>query len=148
MQDGVEKTIYVGKRPFVDEFLTITSKFFDIVIFTAGLQSYADPVIDKIDTNKVCKRRFFRDSCIYFNGYYIKDLEIVNKSLKDVIIIDNSPSCYCLHPQNAIPIASWYDDSSDIELYNLLPLLNHLSKIDDVTTILSTLFKEDSDIDE
>ncbi|BAM41589.1 RNA polymerase II carboxyterminal domain phosphatase [Theileria orientalis strain Shintoku] len=148
MQDGVEKKIYVGKRPFVDEFLKTTSKIYDIVIFTAGLKSYADPVIDQLDVNKVCKRRFFRDSCIYFNGYYIKDLTIVTKSLKDVIIIDNSPACYCLNPNNAIPILSWFDDSNDIELFNLLPLLDHLSKADDVTKILSNLTKEGFEIDE
>ncbi|UKJ89273.2 RNA polymerase II carboxyterminal domain phosphatase [Theileria orientalis] len=148
LQDGVEKKIYVGKRPFVDEFLKITSKIYDIVIFTAGLKSYADPVIDKLDVNNVCKRRFFRDSCIYFNGYYIKDLSIVTKSLKDVIIIDNSPACYCLNPNNAIPILSWFDDCNDIELFNLLPLLNHLSKADDVTKILSNLTKEGSEITE
>uniref|UniRef100_A0A3B0MQJ2 RNA polymerase II carboxyterminal domain (CTD) phosphatase, putative n=1 Tax=Theileria annulata TaxID=5874 RepID=A0A3B0MQJ2_THEAN len=143
MQNGVERTIYINKRPYLDEFLSIISEIYDIVIFTAGLKSYADPVIDAIDVNKVCKKRLFRDSCKFWNGYYIKDLEILNRPMKDVITIDNSPCCYCLNPDNAIPIETWFDDENDSQLANLVPLLTRLAQAEDVRNILASLFNNE-----
>ncbi|EKX72028.1 conserved hypothetical protein [Theileria equi strain WA] len=138
LQDGIKRDVFVAKRPFVDEFLLQVSRLFEVVIFTAGISSYANPVIDVLDTNKVCKRRYFRDSCLFYSGYYIKDLTIVQKSLKDVVIIDNSPPCYCLNPNNAVPIESWFDDEEDHELLKLLPLLYQLAHAEDVTDILKS----------
>ncbi|EAN30762.1 dullard-like phosphatase domain protein [Theileria parva strain Muguga] len=143
MQNGVERTIYIGKRPYLSEFLSVVSNFYEIVIFTAGLKSYADPVIDFIDPDGVCKRRLFRDSCKYWNGYYIKDLEILNKPLKDVVTIDNSPCCYCLNPENAIPIETWFNDENDSELCDLVPLLRRLAHTEDVTNIIPSLFNHE-----
>lgn len=39
-------------RPFCIEFLEEMSKYFEIVIFTAGVQDYADWVLDSLDPNK------------------------------------------------------------------------------------------------
>jgi TFIIF-interacting CTD phosphatase-like protein len=36
------------------------AKFYEIVIFTAALQDYADQVIDQIDVNKNIKHRLYR----------------------------------------------------------------------------------------
>ena len=44
--DGSQQNIYVAKRPGVDEFLARVSEKFEVVIFTASLAHYADPVID------------------------------------------------------------------------------------------------------
>ncbi len=52
--------------------------------------------------------------------------------MKDSIIIDNSPTSYMLQPECALPILSWYDDMKDRALYDLIPLLIELSKVDDV----------------
>ncbi|KAK2194717.1 bifunctional FCP1 homology domain/Dullard phosphatase domain [Babesia duncani] len=135
-QDGTSRTVYVAKRPFVDEFLLGASQFFEIVIFTAGLEAYADPVVDILDVNKVISRRFFRQDCAFWNGLYIKDLVIFNRPLSDIVIIDNTPSAYCLQPNNAIAIESWYEDPNDVELLKLLPLLSRLAYVDDVAMLL------------
>lgn len=60
----------------------------------------------------------------------------MGRKLKDVIIIDNSPNSYAFQTENALPIPSWYTDSSDTALYQLLPVLQKLSKVDDVRTYL------------
>jgi RNA polymerase II subunit A small phosphatase-like protein len=44
------------------------------------------------------------------------DLRRLGRNIKDVIIVDNSPVSFSLQPENAIPIKSWFDDSSDREL--------------------------------
>eukprot|EP01071_Lankesteria_metandrocarpae_P002882 Lankesteria_metandrocarpae@DN2622_c0_g1_i1.p1 len=52
--DGNPQEIYVAKRPGVDEFLKSMRKLYEIVIFTASLDKYANPVIDALDNNKHC----------------------------------------------------------------------------------------------
>jgi len=37
----------------------------------------------------------------------------LGRSMKDVIIVDNSPVAYLFQPENAMPAVSWYDDPND-----------------------------------
>ena len=52
--------------------------------------------------------------------------------MKDAIIIDNSPTAYMLQPECGLPIVSWYDDPHDRALYDYIPLLTEMSKINDM----------------
>ena len=70
---------------------------------------------------------------------YVKDLSELGRDLRDVLIIDNSPSADYFQPENALPITSWYDDKSDRCLYDYIPFLKALSTVDDVRPILSKL---------
>ncbi|KAJ3250801.1 hypothetical protein HK103_003170 [Boothiomyces macroporosus] len=128
--------VYVLKRPGLDEFLQRLGTQYEIVVFTASLSMYADPVLDIIDTHKVVKHRLFREHCIHHKGNYVKDLSLLGRPIKDTIIIDNSPSCYLFHPSNAIPITSWFDDPTDTELLDLIPFLEDLKLVDNVQTVL------------
>lgn len=56
--------------------------------------------------------------------------------MKDVIIVDNSPNAYFFHPENAVPILSWYDDPDDRCLFEMIPLLEALSQVDDVRSVI------------
>lgn len=89
---------YVHKRPFCDEFLRAVSKWYDLVVFTASVQEYADPVIDWLESErKYFSRRYYRQHCTLKQGAYVKDLEIVEGDLSKVIIVDNSPVSYIFH---------------------------------------------------
>jgi len=137
--DSVQHDVYVMKRPFVDEFLAECAKTFELIIFTASLSEYANPVIDKLDTAGVIKHRLFRESCVLHEGQaYVKDLSRLGRKLKDCIIIDNSPLSYLFDPQNAIGCTTWFGDPTDTELRDLLPVLNGvLSTTADVRQLLS-----------
>ena len=130
------------KRPGVDDFLKRLAPFYEIVIYTASLSKYADPLMDDLDVLKVCTSRLFREHCTFYNGIFVKDLSRIDRELKDSIIIDNSPSSYLFHPECALPITSWYDDFSDNELTMLTPILEALSRVDDVRTYLSMFVKD------
>jgi len=67
---------------------------------------------------------------------YVKDLSELGRNLKDTLIIDNSPTAYYFQPENALPIVSWYDDKEDRCLYDYIPFLKALSRVDDVRPIL------------
>lgn len=74
------------------------SKWYTVIVFTASMQEYADPVIDWLDPNRVLVHsRLFRESCTYVNGSYVKDLTIVDADLGKVCLVDNSPISYAKH---------------------------------------------------
>ena len=50
--------------------------------------------------------------------------------------MDNSPASYAFHPDNAIPVQSWFDDAGDTELLDLLPILHRMIHVDNVYTVL------------
>ena len=102
--------IYVQVRPGVSYFIEEASKIFEVVIYTASLSKYADPLMTKLDPSNFWSNRLFREHCTVCNNVFIKDLLFLGKNMKDVIIIDNSPNSYAFQNENAIPITSWYGD--------------------------------------
>jgi carboxy-terminal domain RNA polymerase II polypeptide A small phosphatase len=81
-------TIHVLKRPGVHEFLERMAKLYEVVIFTASLSPYANPLIDQLDHKRLASYRLFREHCTNVNGMYVKDMKRLGRDLKDVIIID------------------------------------------------------------
>eukprot|EP00457_Paulinella_chromatophora_P016335 gb/GEZN01017114.1/.p1 GENE.gb/GEZN01017114.1/~~gb/GEZN01017114.1/.p1 ORF type:complete len:181 (+),score=30.01 gb/GEZN01017114.1/:254-796(+) len=135
--DGSVYQVFVRKRPGVDEFMKWIADRFEVVIFTASLAKYADPLLDILDKDGIVKKRLFREACVQHFGNYVKDLSLLGRELKNSIIVDNSPFSYMFQPSNAIAITSWFNDKSDNELIELFPKLEQLMKCDDVTTILA-----------
>ncbi|XP_067890874.1 carboxy-terminal domain RNA polymerase II polypeptide A small phosphatase 1-like isoform X1 [Heterodontus francisci] len=134
--DGNVHQVYVLKRPYVDEFLKRMGELFECVLFTASLSKYADPVADLLDKWGAFRVRLFRESCVFHQGNYVKDLSRLGRDLNKLLIIDNSPASYVFHPNNAVPIASWFDDMSDTELLDLIPFFERLSKEENIYTLL------------
>ncbi|KAJ1904994.1 hypothetical protein LPJ81_002173 [Coemansia sp. IMI 209127] len=135
--EGQEHSVYVVKRPGVDEFMRIMGQYYEVVVFTASLAMYADPVLDLLDKSKVVHHRLFRESCNLYNGNYVKDLSRLGRDVGHSIIIDNSPASYAFHPNNAIGISTWLNDPMDTELRDLIPFLIDLTRVDDVSAVLS-----------
>ncbi|KAE9410435.1 NIF-domain-containing protein [Gymnopus androsaceus JB14] len=136
---GGRSTLYhVYKRPFVDFFLRTVSGWYTLVIFTASMQEYADPVIDWLDAGRgILDQRLFRDSCTQLpNGSYTKDLSIIEPDLARVCLVDNSPISYRVNEANGIPIEGWTHDPSDEALLDLLPVLDSLRFTSDVRRVL------------
>ena len=143
--EGIINKIYVLVRPYAEEFLKNVSQLFEIVIFTASISKYASPLLDILDKGKNIKFRLYREHCTYFNGIFIKNLKRLNRNLKDIIIVDNSPFAYAFDPENGLPIKSWYDDPDDIELKKIEPLIIFLSKVKDVRKYIDK-FVDDNEI--
>ena len=89
---------YVHKRPHCDDFLRKVCKWYNLVVFTASVQEYADPVIDWLEQErKYFSGRYYRQHCTFRNGAYIKDLSSVEPDLSKIMILDNSPLSYIFH---------------------------------------------------
>ncbi|KAF5370637.1 hypothetical protein D9758_001858 [Tetrapyrgos nigripes] len=128
---------HVLKRPGVDAFLREMGQIYEVVVFTASLSKYADPVLDQLDTSRVVAHRLFRESCYSHKGNYVKDLSQLGRPIADTIILDNSPASYIFHPNNAVPVSSWFNDVHDAELTDLIPFLADLTDAPDVREILN-----------
>ena len=137
--NGKKFFVYVLKRPFLEQFLTEMNLIYDIIIFTASLPEYSEPLLDIIDKNKVIKYRLNRSHCRHYQNIYIKDLKVINRNLKDMIIIDNNPESYLMNKENAIPILTWEDDENDNELIKLIPVLKYLAEVNDVRTVINQI---------
>jgi CTD nuclear envelope phosphatase 1 len=155
---GVPILYYVHERPNCHEFLRKVCKWYNLIVFTASVQEYADPVIDWLERErKYFSGRYYRQHCTYRNGAYIKDLAQVEPDLSRVMILDNSPMSYIFHEgtqcrtrislyftdsqspltDNAVPIEGWISDPTDHELLHLIPLFEGLQYVSDVRALLA-----------
>ena len=129
-------------RPYCTECLTQISEVMELIVFTASQRSYADAVMNYIDpTRTLIHHRLYRENCIVSDRVHIKDLRILaNRSLKDVVLIDNAAYSYGYQIDNGIPIISWHDDPDDRELLYLTQYLKSLLTVDDVREVNQATF--------
>ncbi|CAK93523.1 unnamed protein product (macronuclear) [Paramecium tetraurelia] len=136
----------INIRPYAQQVLQTLNKHFEIIVFTASHSCYANVVIDYLDPNKnVIAHRFFRDSCMQTEeGAYIKDLRVIgNRSLNDMVLVDNAAYSFCLQPLNGIPIINYYDNKMDQELLYLQNYLMSMRTVRDVRQYNSQNLKLD-----
>ncbi|POM66157.1 Nuclear LIM factor interactor-interacting protein cleavage-specific form [Phytophthora palmivora] len=130
--DGTTHHVYVMKRPGAEEFLVEMAKYYEIVVYTASLSKYADPLLDKLDPEGTIRYRLYREHCVQYEGSYVKDLSLLDRDLSQTIIVDNSPAAYTFHPRNAIGCSSFIDDPNDRELASISRFLTKYHDVEDV----------------
>lgn len=120
------------------QFIETMAKHYEIVIFTAALQEYADQVIDQIDVGSKIKYRLYRQHTSQNGPFLVKDLSLLGRDISKTIIIDNISDNFILQPDNGIFISTWYDDMRDRFLDKITPLLCEIveKKVPDVRRAL------------
>ena len=68
------------------------SEAYELVIFTAAMQDYADWVLDQLDTERLISYRLYRQHTSKQSHVYLKDLSMVGRDLSKTIIVDNVAS--------------------------------------------------------
>ena len=92
------------------------AQFYEVVIFTAGGQEYADWGVDQLDPKKqLISHRLYRQHTINrskTNPYpmIIKDLSKIGRSLHKTIIVDNIAENFLLQKDSGIFIRTWTSD--------------------------------------
>ena len=120
---GIIKT-----RPNLNLFLSEINKIYELIIFTAGTQEYADPILNIIDQkNCFFEKRLYRQHAIIIDDGFVKDLSLLGRDIKKVIIIDNNPLNYELQKENGIFIKSFYGEKDDNVLLELIPILKKIA---------------------
>lgn len=130
--EGTQHKVYVLKRPGVDKFMRRVAERYEVVIFTASLSLYADPLLDQLDIHGVVRHRLYRENCTFFQGSYVKDLTKLARPISQTIIVDNSPLSFMFQPENAIGCSSYIDEPSDAELEVIAAFLDDVEGCADV----------------
>ncbi|KAB1993269.1 hypothetical protein ES319_D13G018200v1 [Gossypium barbadense] len=144
--EGKPKINYVTvfERPGLQDFLNQLSEFAELVLFTAGLEGYARPLVDRIDAENRFSLRLYRPSTVSTEyREHVKDLTCISKDLCRTVIVDNNPFSFLLQPVNGIPCIPFSaGQPHDTQLLGvLLPLLKHLSQEKDVRPVLYDRFR-------
>ena len=132
-------------RPFLYDFLRSIKKDFELIIFTAATQDYADPIINAIEKDeKYFDYRLYRIHTTIIENDFVKDLSKLGRDLNRTVIVDNMKQNYKNQPNNGITIRPfWGKDVEDTALVDLLDILKKISdKRMDVVNGLK-YFKED-----
>ena len=139
--NGATYMVYVRKRPHLDRFLRGIQGKFEVTVFTASQQVYAEKLLNLLDPErKYIQYRLYRDSCLNVDGNYLKDLSVLGRDMKKTVLVDNSPHAFGYQCDNGIPIESWFDDQHDTELLKLLQFLVTLPGSADVRRNLHEKF--------
>lgn len=97
-------------RPYAQYFLKQVAKYYEVVVFTAALQDYADYILDRMDSTRTVKYRLYRQHTDFSGNVYQKDLSKLGRELSRTIIVDNNAENFQLQPDNGVYIQSWYND--------------------------------------
>lgn len=126
------------KRPGVDAFLQAASQYYELVLYTDHLPTYADPILDRLDPRRLVQYRLYRDSTRYLpsvsggsgSPQHARDLASLNRDPRRVLFVTASreaaqaPSAR----ENAVLVPEWGQrmDPADTGLLDLLPFLEAL----------------------
>ncbi|CAN6341719.1 unnamed protein product [Urochloa humidicola] len=135
--------VAVFERPGLHEFLQRTSEFADLVLFTAGLEGYAKPLVDRIDAHNRFIHRLYRPSTVTTEyREHVKDLSCLSKDFQRIVLVDNNPYSFLLQPLNGIPCITFSAGQpvDDQLMGTIFPLLKHLSLQKDVRPALYETF--------
>lgn len=136
--DGRVEHIGVMIRPYCYEFLERMSQKFELVVFTAAKQEYAEKVVKNLDPhNKMISGSLFRQNCSKAHQFHIKDFRVIgNRKPQNMILVDNLLYSFAANFENGIPIKPYTNGKDDWELMYLADTLSKLNNGDDVASFL------------
>ena len=127
-------------RPCLQEFLHDMKPLFELIIFSSGTPDYVDPIIKIIEKNE----KFF-DHVLYRHhislddeGNNVKNLDLIGRDLKKIIIIDDIPRYFHLQKRNGINIKPFCG--------NILSDTKTLKTLNNVLKIIRADAEESQDI--
>lgn len=140
LKNGNKTKVGINIRPYIFESLKNIQKYYNMIIFTASDQQYADSVINLIDPNReFFKFRLYRHNCFEVKietqtkPIYVKDLRIIkNVPLEKMLLIDNSVLCFAYQLDNGIPILPYYNNKDDKEMEKLENYLIKIANLEDL----------------
>ena len=118
-------------RPFLYNFLNLVKEYYELIIFTASTQIYADPILDAIEGIKgqYFNYRLYRNHCCILDNNFVKDISLLGRDLSKTIIVDNMQQNFKLQKENGILISSfWGEDINDRALLQLGRILVNIAK--------------------
>ena len=119
-----KETSNVILRPGLIDFLHRMKKIYELILFTSASHEYVDPIVNFIEK----KEKYF-EYILYRNhlsfddqGQFFKNLNLLNRNYKKIIIIDDTETNFKLHKSNGICIKPFFGKDDN----NILNMLTQL----------------------
>jgi len=136
--------VHVNVRPGLETFLRQVTAKYETHIFTAAMEVYAKPVLDRLDPSNKLAARWYREACRLCpeHGVYIKDLQnLPIRRFDRAVLVDNNPMSFLAQPSNGILVSNFYDSAADDTLPAVWDLLEELDQQSDVRPVLEERFR-------
>ena len=117
-------------RPGLLDFLHKMKKLYELILFSLGTSEYVSPIIKNIEKKeKFFEHILYREHVTYDdNGNFFKNLNLLNRDMKNILIVDDNSKNFKYHKSNGICIKPFYGDLNNDKI-TLKILGNILFKI-------------------
>ena len=117
-------------RPGLLDFLHKMKKLYELILFSLGTSEYVSPIIKNIEKKeKYFEHILYREHVTYDdNGNFFKNLNLLNRDVKNILIVDDNSKNFKYHKSNGICIKPFYGDLNNDKI-TLKILGNILFKI-------------------
>ena len=98
-------------RPGLLEFLHKMKQIYELVLFSFGTSDYVNNIVNIIEKKeKFFEHILYRQHATYSDNIYIKNLSLLGRDLKNIIIVDDLPQVFKFHKDNGISIKPFFGD--------------------------------------
>eukprot|EP00754_Rhynchopus_humris_P006957 Rhum_TRINITY_DN13283_c0_g1::Rhum_TRINITY_DN13283_c0_g1_i4::g.58708::m.58708/K15731/CTDSP; carboxy-terminal domain RNA polymerase II polypeptide A small phosphatase len=114
------------QRHYLKHMCRLLEGLVEVVLWTASTEETGRPVVEQIDPKGTFFHHVvFRSAKWFSSATHTKDLTLLGRDMERVIIIENTPNCCKLNPQNALMVEDFRGDLSqpDRTLLNVATIL-------------------------
>ena len=99
-------------RPGLLDFLHKMKQLYELILFSSGTSEYVSPIIKNIEKKeKYFEHILYRQHVTYDdNGSFFKNLNLLNRNVKNIVIVDDTFKNFKNHKLNGICIKPFYGD--------------------------------------
>ena len=120
--------ILLHLRPGFQKFIDEMSKLYEIVIFSEEDSQFLAEAVMTIDPlQRYFTWVFGREFLVFNGGRYVKDLTLLNRDPRKVVVVDFDPAMYKGEPENLVLLEKYRGQEEEDSLRYLAAFLNHLS---------------------
>ena len=100
-------------RPGLLDFLHKMKQLYELILFSSGTNEYVSPIIKNIEKKeKYFEHILYRQHVTYDdNGNFFKNLNLLNRNVKNILIVDDNYQNFKYHKLNGICIKPFYGDA-------------------------------------
>jgi TFIIF-interacting CTD phosphatase-like protein len=126
---------YVTQRPYLNilfDYLDSNKEYFDIIVYSTGIKSYIEKLLNFIDKKYLITEIYDREFCdiIVINDKFrhIKNYKKINKNLHNLYLIDDTEEHFANYDVIGYKCKKFKGEDDD-EIFNIIDFLEMLKVI-------------------
>ena len=143
-----ESELYVSIRPGMIKLLQEIKNDFEIVLFTASNDYYADSIIDQLEKEfKLFDHKLYLRDCKHKFGYIFKDIFKLGRDVNKVMIFDDNPDVWNCR-ENVFIVNPYHGGNEDVEYLTIKQVINDFKVIDNIKLLYNKYHRYSISFDE